>query len=76
MEAFQERMINEYRELSDRVVKLKDFIDNNPLFDKLDKKERQFQIQQLTGMKVYLGALMGRLDHQGLSDYMTQEATE
>lgn len=40
MEAFQERMVNEYKELSDRVVKLKNFISNNPLFDKLDKKER------------------------------------
>lgn len=66
MEAFQERMVNEYRELSDRVVKLKDFISNNPLFDKLDKKERSLQIQQLTGMKVYLRALMDRLDHQGI----------
>lgn len=66
MEAFQERMVNEYRELSDRVVKLDNFISNNPLFDKLDKKERYLQVQQLTGMRVYLKALMDRLDHQGI----------
>ena len=66
MEAFQERMVNEYKELSNRVVKLKNFISNNPLFDKLDKKERYLQVQQLTGMRVYLKALMDRLDHQGI----------
>lgn len=66
MKAFQERMVNEYRELSNRVVKLDDFISNNPLFDKLDKKEKCLQVQQLTGMRVYLKALMDRLDHQGI----------
>lgn len=66
MEDYQERMVNEYRELSNRVVKLKNFISNNPLFDKLDKKERYLQAQQLTGMRVYLKALMDRLDHQGI----------
>lgn len=65
MEAFQERMVNEYKELSDRVVKLENFIQSNPLFDKLDKKERCLQVQQLTGMRVYLKALMDRLEHQG-----------
>ena len=40
MEAFQERMVNEYKELSTRVVKLEDFIFDNPLFDKLNKEER------------------------------------
>lgn len=42
MEAFQERMVNEYRELNDRVEKLKKFINENPLFDKLDKEERKY----------------------------------
>lgn len=76
MEAFQERMINEYRELSDRVVKLEDFISSNPLFDKLDKEERILQIQQLTGMKVYRGALARRLERQGLGYYTVPEAIE
>lgn len=67
MEAFQERMINEYRELSIKVVKLEDFIFDNPLFDKLGKEERFLQIQQLTGMKIYLKALMLRLEHRGIS---------
>lgn len=39
MEAFQERMVNEFEELRDKVEKLDDFIYNNPMFDKLDKKE-------------------------------------
>ena len=40
MEAFQERMVNEYKELNDKVEKLDNFIYSNPLFDKLDKKEK------------------------------------
>lgn len=66
MEAFQERMIAEFKELSNRVVKLENFIQSNPLFDKFDKKERILQVKQLTGMRVYLKALMDRLDHQGI----------
>lgn len=66
MEAFQERMVNEYKELSDRVIKLENFILSNPLYDKLDKKEKNLQAQQLRGMRIYLKALMDRLDHQGI----------
>lgn len=66
MEAFQERMIAEFKELSNRVIKLENFIQSNPLFGKLDKKERVLQVKQLTGMRVYLKALMDRLDHQGI----------
>lgn len=39
MEAFQERTVNEYKELSTRVLKLEDFI-FDPLFDKLNKEEK------------------------------------
>lgn len=67
MEAFQERMVNEYKELSDRVVKLDKFIYSNPLFDKLNKQERFLQVQQLTGMRVYLTSLISRLEHQGIN---------
>lgn len=66
MEAFQQRMVNEYKELNDKVEKLEKFIQSNPLFDKLDKKERILQVKQLTGMRIYLKALMDRLEHQGL----------
>lgn len=66
MEVLQEKMVNEYMELRDKVKKLDYFIFCNPLFDKLDKKERYLQVQQLTGMKIYLTALMDRLEHQGI----------
>ena len=52
MEILQDRMVDEYMELRDKVKKLDDFIFCNPLFDKLDKKERHLQVQQLTGMKI------------------------
>ena len=67
MEAFQERMVNEFKELNDKVEKLDNFIYSNPLFDKLDKKEKFLQIQQLTGMRVYLTSLISRLEHQGIN---------
>lgn len=66
MEAFQERMVSEYKELKDRVEKLEKFINENPLFDKLDKQERIYQVWQLTGMKDYRAALANRLIHQGI----------
>lgn len=66
MEKFQERMLNEYRELYDRVEKLEKFINENPLFDKLDKKERIYQVWQLAGMREYRYALANRLIHQGI----------
>lgn len=64
MEAFQERMVNEFEELNDRVEKLKKFINENPLFDKLDKEERKYQVWQLAGMGNYRAALANRLIHQ------------
>lgn len=66
MEAFQERMVNEYKELKDRVEKLENFINENPLYDKLDKKERIYQVWQLAGMRNYRAALVNRLIHQGI----------
>lgn len=66
MEAFQVRMVNEYRELNDRVEKLEKFINENSLFDKLDKKEKIYQVWQLAGMKDYRAALANRLIHQGI----------
>lgn len=57
IEAFQKRMIDEYKELADKVGKLEKFINDNPIFDRLDKQERIYQVEQLTGMKMYKSAL-------------------
>lgn len=67
MEAFQKRMVNEFEELRDKVNKLDDFIYNNPMFDKLDKKVKCLQVKRLTGMKIYLSALIDILEHRGIS---------
>lgn len=66
MEEFQKRMLVEYKELNARWKKLHDFIESNPLFDKLDKQERLYQVHQLIGMDMYRTALIGRLVHHGL----------
>ena len=66
MEEFQKRMVAEYKELSDRVDKLEKFINKNPLFDKLDKQERIYQVWQCAAMREYRTALANRLIHQGI----------
>lgn len=66
MELYQLKMIEEYKDLLQRTDELNLFVLHNPKFDKLDKKERALQVQQLTGMRVYLTALMDRLDHQNI----------
>ena len=63
MEAFQERMINEFKELNDRVEKLWYFVHSNPKFNELDKTERKLLLRQLTGMSTYLEALEDRLEY-------------
>lgn len=66
IEAFQKRMIDEYEELADKVGKLEKFINDNPIFDRLDKQERIYQVEQLTGMKMYKSALKKRMIRQNI----------
>ncbi len=63
MEAFQERMINEFKELNDRVEKMWNFVHKDPKFEELDKTERKLLLRQLTGMSTYLDALEDRLEY-------------
>lgn len=67
MNVFQEKMFNEFDELRDNVEKLDDFINNNSMFDKLNKKEKCLCIKQLTGMKIYFSALIDRLKNRDIS---------
>ena len=66
MEAFQERMIEEHKELEDRVLKLDKFIHGNEKFKTLDIEEQKDMKRQFMGMLAYLTALERRMKRQGL----------
>lgn len=79
MEDFQKRMLVEFKDLDEKWKKLYDFVMNNPLFEKLDKQERIYQVHQYIGMDMYRTALIGRLVHQGLMkeiDAVNDKSTE
>lgn len=66
MEAFQERMLAEHKELEDRVSKLDKFIHGNEKFKTLDIEEQKDMKRQFMGMLAYLTALERRMKRQGL----------
>lgn len=79
MEDFQKRMLVEFKELNEKCKKLNTFITYNPLFEKLSKQERMYQVRQLVGMRIYRTALSERLAYQGLLkevDAINKNATE
>ena len=61
MEAYQRRMIAEYEELSEKVVKLGDFL-RTSTYDALTPREKHLMAEQLSGMEVYSNALQVRMD--------------
>lgn len=63
MEDWKVRMINEFKELVDRVEKLEIFVHKNPKFYELSKTERELLLEQLRGMTTYLDALENRLEY-------------
>lgn len=61
MQAHQQRVIDEEKELSERVVKLSDFMLNNPLFPKLPMEERVRLREQERHMCGYRDVLRERI---------------
>ena len=63
MEDWKVKVVDEFKELNDKVEKLWKFVHNNPKFNELDKTERKLLLRQLTGMSTYLEALEDRLEY-------------
>lgn len=61
MRTILERVQKEEEELNSRVVKLDDFIDNNPVFATLDDVQRVLLVTQLNAMKMYLYTVQERI---------------
>lgn len=61
-----QRMIDEYKELDDRINKLASFINTNPIFETLQNKEREDMKAQLIWMHKYINVLANRLRRQNV----------
>ena len=62
MEQHVERMLNEQKELCEKIEKLGDFISRNPIFDKLSKDEQYDLLLQHKAMAMYRDILKHRID--------------
>ena len=61
-----QRMIDEYKELDDRINKLASFINTNPIFETLQNEEREDMKAQLIWMHKYINVLANRLHRQNV----------
>lgn len=62
MEPHVERMLNEQKELCEKIEKLGEFISKNPIFYKLSKDEQYDMKLQLGAMGLYSSVLQHRID--------------
>lgn len=60
MRDFKTRLVNEVKELTERVEKLSVFIDS-PKFKELESVDREDLVEQLKHMKAYLNVLKRRV---------------
>lgn len=61
-----QRMIDEYKELDDRINKLASFINTNSIFETLQDEEREDMKAQLIWMHKYISVLANRLRRQNV----------
>lgn len=61
-----QRMIDEYKELDDRINKLASFINTNSIFETLQNEEREDMKAQLIWMHKYINVLANRLRRQNV----------
>jgi hypothetical protein len=61
MSTFLERLTNEQEQLLDKVNKLEDFINKNPVFLTVSEIQRVLLVTQLNAMKIYLYTLDERI---------------
>ena len=65
LQGYQIRMLEEYKQLNDRVEKLEKFINESPVFSKMEVQI--LQRWQLSAMKSYRDALKRRCLAEGFS---------
>ena len=62
MKPHVERMVNEQKELCEKIEKLGAFISENPIFDTLAKEEQYDMHLQLQAMSMYNAVLLNRIE--------------
>lgn len=67
MEAFKERLIQEYVELDERTEKLEEFILKNPKFESLETEIQTSMLSQKEAMKTYRHVLKHRMKLLGIT---------
>lgn len=67
MEAFKERLIQEYVELDERTEKLEEFILKNPKFESLETEIQTSMLAQKEAMKTYRHSLKHRMKLLGIT---------
>lgn len=67
MEAFKERLIQEYVELNERTEKLEEFILKNPKFESLETEIQTSMLAQKEAMKTYRHVLKHRMKLLGIT---------
>lgn len=67
MEAFKERLIQEYVELDERIEKLEEFILKNPKFESLETEIQTSMLAQKEAMKGYRHSLKHRMKLLGIT---------
>lgn len=61
VEPHEQRVIDEFTELSSKIDKLSDFVSNSPIFSKLAILESNLLLEQLEYMKQYAKVLNQRI---------------
>ena len=64
MEQHVERMLNEQKELCEKIGKLCDFISKSTIFDNLSKDEKYDLLLQHKAMSMYRDILQHRIDRE------------
>ena len=64
MEQRVERMLNEQKELCEKMAKLGEFISKNPIFDTLSNDEKYDLLLQYKAMSMYRDVLQHRIDRE------------
>lgn len=67
LQGYQIRMLEEYKQLNDWVEKLEKFINESPVFSKMEVHKQILQRWQLSAMKSYRDALKRRCLAEGFS---------
>lgn len=73
MEKYQERMLAEFKELSEKCLKLKKIILSSEEFEKLDCRRQSLMSAQLNAMDVYKNILEERLNIEGINPYKNED---